>query len=58
VQRYNQRLSREIIFEVIHKKQWLTEGGRVWGGLNPPSEIPKALQNRDKLNPIVKIVEN
>ena len=27
------------------------------GGLNPP-EIPKALQNRAKLNPIVKTVKN
>ena len=37
--------------------QWRTEGG--WG-LNPPppSEIPKALQNRAKLNPIVKTVKN
>jgi len=31
------------------------------GGLNhhhPPPEIPKALQNRAKLNPIVKTVKN
>ena len=28
------------------------------GGLNPPHEIPKALQNRAKLNPIVKTVKN
>jgi len=33
--------------------QWRTEGGGVVGGSNPP-EIPKALQNRVKLNPIVK----
>ena len=26
--------------------------------LNPPPEIPKALQNRAKLNPIVKTVKN
>jgi hypothetical protein len=37
-----------------------TEGG---GGVGvfpppPPPEIPKALQNRAKLNPIVKIVKN
>jgi len=25
---------------------------------NPPPEIPKALQNRAKLNPIVKTVKN
>ena len=31
--------------------QWLKEGG--FGGLAPP-EIPKVLQNRAKLNPIVK----
>jgi len=34
--------------------QWHTEGG---GGSKPP-EIPKALQNRSKLNPIVKTVKN
>ena len=29
------------------------------GGVQPPSpEIPKALQNRAKLNPIVKTVKN
>jgi hypothetical protein len=27
------------------------------GGLNSPPEIPKALQNRAKLNPIVKTVK-
>jgi len=38
------------------EQQWRTEGG---GGFQtPPSEIPKALQNRAKLNPIVKIVKN
>jgi len=35
--------------------QWRTEGGL--GGFNPPSEIPKALQNRAKNNPIVKAVK-
>ena len=40
--------------------QWRTEGG---GGVfkhthTPPPEIPKALQNRAKLNPIVKTVKN
>ena len=33
--------------------QWRTEGG-VWGVQTPPPEILKALQNRAKLNPIVK----
>jgi len=36
--------------------QWRTEGGG-FGGLNPRPEIPKALQNRAKLNPIVKTVK-
>jgi len=31
--------------------------GGIWGGSNLP-EIPKALQNRAKLNPIVKTVKN
>ena len=30
----------------------------VWGVQTPPPEIPKALQNRAKLNPIVKTVKN
>jgi len=33
--------------------QWRTEGG-LWG----PPEIPKAIQNRAKLKPIVKTVKN
>jgi len=35
-------------------------GGGGWGvlGVQTPSEIPKALQNRAKLNPIVKTVKN
>jgi len=34
-------------------------GGGVWGvQTSPPPEIPKALQNRAKLNLIVKTVEN
>ena len=35
-------------------------GVGVGGGSNtpPPPEIPKALQNRAKLNPIVKTVKN
>ena len=37
--------------------QWRTEG--VFGAFKPPPrEIPKALQNRAKLNPIVKTVKN
>jgi len=31
--------------------------GEVWGVQTPP-EIPKALQNRPKLNPILKTVKN
>ena len=37
--------------------QWRTEGG-VWGVQTTPPKIPKALQNRAKLNPIVKTVKN
>jgi len=36
--------------------QWRTEGGL--GCSNPPKKIPKALQNRAKLNPTVKTVKN
>ena len=32
-------------------------GGGDWG-FKPPLEIPKSLQNRAKLNPIVKTVKN
>jgi len=35
--------------------QWLSEGGV---GFQTPPEIPKALQNHAKLNPIVKAVKN
>jgi len=35
--------------------QWRIEGGL---GVQPPSEIAKALQNRAKSNPIVKTVKN
>ena len=36
----------------------VTRGG-VWGVQpSPPTEIPKALQNHAKLNPIVKTVKN
>ena len=39
--------------------QWRTEGGLGCLGCSnpPPPEIPKALQNRAKLNPIVKTVQ-
>jgi len=43
---------------VAYRGGWLGGGG---GGVfvsNPPPEIPKALQNRAKLNPIVKTVKN
>jgi len=35
-----------------------TSGVPRGGMFNPPPEIPKALQNRAKLNPIVKTVKN
>jgi len=38
--------------------QWRTEGGGGLGVQTPPSEIPKALQNRAKLNSILKTVKN
>ena len=39
--------------------RWRTEGGGGgWDGQTPPPEIPKALQNPAKLNPIVKTVKN
>jgi hypothetical protein len=41
----------QVLWDV---KQWRTEGGFKL----PPPEIPKALQNRAKLNPIVKTVKN
>jgi len=44
---------------VFALKQWRTDGG--WGleVSNPhPPEIPKALQNRAKLNPSMKTVKN
>ena len=37
--------------------QWRTEGGLGFQ-IPPLPEIPKALQNRAKLNPIVKTVKN
>jgi len=45
--------------------QWILgsvayRGGGVWGVQTPPTplEIPKTLQNRAKLSPIVKTVKN
>jgi len=42
------------------RNQWRTEGGGALGISNtpPPPEIPKALQNRAKLNQIVKTVKH
>ena len=42
-----------VAFNGHYLEQWRTD----WGGSKPP-EIPKALQNRAKLNPIVKTVKN
>ena len=42
-----------------HKSwQWRTEGGGLGCSTPPSPEILKALQNRAKLNPIVKTVKN
>jgi len=43
------------VYIYVGNYQWRTEGG-VRG--SNPSEIPKALQNRAKLNSIVKTVKN
>jgi len=43
------------ITNALQSNQWRTEGGF---GVQIPLEIPKALQNRAKLNPIVKTVKN
>jgi len=43
-------------FRIANSQQWRTEGVGVQP--LPPPEIPKALQNRAKLNPIVKIDKN
>jgi len=42
---------------IYKHKQWRTEGGG-WGFQPPLLEIPKALQNRAKLNPNVKTVKD
>jgi len=41
----------------IHFTLVAYKGGWGWGS-NPLPEIPKALQNRAKINPIVKTVKN
>ena len=56
-----QRMGKErrcppTIFDAVD--QWRTEWGGGLGCSNPSPEIPKALQNRAKLNPIVKTVKN
>jgi len=43
----------KFTFAIHGEHQWRTEGG--FGVFKPPLEIPKALQNRAKLNPIVKL---
>jgi len=40
----------------VYLVQWRTEWV-VLGGFKPPPQIPKAFQNRAKLNPIVKTVK-
>jgi len=44
-------------FQRLSYIQWHTEGG-LGGFKPPPPEIPKAFQNRAKLNPIVKTAKN
>ena len=45
------------MFHVYCYCMWYRSVAYPGGGSNPP-EIPKALQNRAKLNPIVKTVKN
>ena len=42
----------------FYSGQWRTQGGGAVGGFKPPPEIPRALQNRAKLNQIMKTVKN
>ena len=50
-------MSSELWFSVAHIDSGVPRGGG-FGVFKPPPEIPKALQNRAKLNPIVKTVKN
>ena len=56
VQVYNQIPTIKCSITAV--TQWRTEGEGGFGVFNPPPEIPKALQNCAKLNPIVKTVKN
>ena len=52
-------VSYEFMSVTVACLQWRTEGGVGEGSTPPPhpTEIPKALQNRAKFNPIVKTVK-
>ena len=50
-------LKNQMEHETGYSEQWRTDGGLV-GSNTPPPEIPKALQNRAELNPIVKSDKN
>jgi len=53
------RSTSNLLRDKLPPPQWRTEGGGDGGSNHPPTpEIPKALQNRAKLNPIVKTVKN
>ena len=43
---------------VVYLLKVVAYRGGTWEGSTPPPEIPKALQNRAKINPIVKTVKN
>ena len=52
---------RHYSFHLSEERSTVESSGVPKGGLgvsNPPPQIPKALQNRAKLNPIVKTVKN
>jgi len=46
--------SFQVSLRLLDTLQWRNEGGVQ----TPPPEIPKAVQNRAKINPIVKTVKN
>ena len=48
-----ERLNMESYTQARTHAQWRTEGWG-FGGFKPPAKIPKALQNRAKLNPIAE----